>query len=352
MKTDLKNFMKTKAIVIEQPRDVSFREITLTPKRDDTVVALTRMNAISAGTDMKTWDGMQHGEKCWYPLVPGYENVGTILEAGSYAPGLGKGTRVMINECRQYLDCCAAWGGGTHLVHKDAANANGAGDPFEKIPDNVTDEQAVLAYLACVALKGVEQLALRDGECVAVFGAGMVGTSAIQLIKIKNPKVRVVCIEPNEYRRSIAAHYADFVFPFGAAGLKGLREVTGGKLADSIIECSGNPEVPGILHQYLKDGGWGDHDEPGHIHLNGDYPEKILFDHHHRWFVKNCKITMSCAIKFRAKAEVLRYISEGKFDTSHLPYEVWEAGKVREAFDYVHDKQADVFKVLLDWRGL
>ena len=133
---------KTPATVIERPGEASFREVTLTPKREDTVVCRTLMSAISTGTDMKTYHGMQHPEQCYYPLVPGYENMGVVVEEGSYAPGFKKGDRVMINECRKYLDCCAAWGGGTLLVHKDSDNAGGAGDPLCRIPDNVTDEQA------------------------------------------------------------------------------------------------------------------------------------------------------------------------------------------------------------------
>ena len=137
---------KTLSVVIERPMEASFREVTLTPKRDDTVVAKTRMSAISTGTDMKTYHGMQHPEQCYYPLVPGYENMGVILEEGAYAPGLKKGDRVMINECRIYQDVCAAWGGGTLLVHKDSVNAGGAGDPLCKVPDNVTDTAKKLQY--------------------------------------------------------------------------------------------------------------------------------------------------------------------------------------------------------------
>jgi threonine dehydrogenase-like Zn-dependent dehydrogenase len=128
--------------------------------------------------------------------------------------------------------------------------------------------------------------------------------------------------------------------------------MTNGKMADKIIECSGNPEVPGVLNHYIKDGGWMDDDEPGHIHLNGDYPERLIFDHYHRWFGTHATITMSCAIKWRGKPQILQWMSEGKFDTSHLPYEIWPAGKAKEAFRYQHDKGTKCFKILFDWREL
>ena len=55
--------VKTMATVIERPGEAAFREVTLTPKREDTVVAKTMFSAISTGTDMKTYHGMQHPEQ-------------------------------------------------------------------------------------------------------------------------------------------------------------------------------------------------------------------------------------------------------------------------------------------------
>ena len=34
-----------------------------------------------------------------------------------------------------------------------------------------------------------------------------------------------------------------------------IREFTNGKMADQLMECSGNPEVFGTLNKYVKDGG-------------------------------------------------------------------------------------------------
>ena len=346
--------VKTLATVIERPNEANFREVILTPKQEDTVVCKTYMSAISTGTDMKTYHGLQHPEQCWYPLVPGYENMGIVLEEGSYAAGFKKGDRVMINECRRYEDVCAAWGGGTLICHKDSKNAGGDGDPLCKVPDNVTDEQAVLAYLATVPLKGIENFKFKEHDTVLVFGAGMVGISAMQIIKIKCPTATVIAAEPHPYRQSIAKFYADHVITPDEAGLKQLRDITNGKLADKIIECSGNPAVPGTLWKYLKEGGWAsdNSDEPGHIHLQGDYPEKLVFDHYHHWFCRNATISMSCANKWRGKPEILKWMSEGKFDTSHLPCEIWEAGKAKEAFEYQHKKGMECFKILFDWRSL
>ncbi len=118
--------------------------------------------AISTGTDMKTYKGQQHPEQCYYPLVPGYETAGIVVAKGPDTDGrLEIGDRVMINECRKYGDVCAAWGGGSEFTVKDSYTTNDQFDYMVKIPDNVTYQQAVLAYLACVPLKGISRLTLR-----------------------------------------------------------------------------------------------------------------------------------------------------------------------------------------------
>lgn len=343
------DYKTTRAVVIEKPHFANLREIKLTEPREDTYVCQTLFSAISTGTDMKTYKGMQHPEQCYYPLVPGYETAGIVVAKGPAARSdLNIGDRVMINECRQYGDVCAAWGGGSEFTIKDSFTTNNQFDYSVKLPDNVTYEQGVLAYLACVPLKGIKRMMLRPNETVVVIGAGMVGISAIQELKILEPTLTVICVERSAYRRSIAENYADIVCsPEDAVSV--IHDATNGKMADQLMECSGNPEVVGTLHKYIKDGGWEDDDIPAHIHLQGDYPDKIIFDHYHRWFVKNATITMTCALRAGCKEQVLDWISKGLFDTSKLPYEVWGVSKVKEAFEYQEKAGEECFKILLDW---
>lgn len=352
------DYPTSRAIVIERPFLANLRQIKLTEPRPDAFVAKTLFSAISSGTDMKTYKGLQHPEQCYYPLVPSYETAGVIVETPESGVDLSRipesarnlkvGDRVMINECRKYGDVCAAWGGGSEYTIKDSFTTNSTFDYMVKIPDNVTYEQAVLAYLACVPLKGITRMTLRPFETIVVVGAGMIGISAIQELKILEPTLKVVCIERNAFRRSIAENYADLVVAPENA-VKEIRDFTNGKMADQLIECSGNPEVVGTLYQYIKGGGWKDDDRPAHIHLQGDYPDKIIFDHYHRWFVKNATITMTCALKAGCKEQVLQWISEGKFDTSKLPYEVWGVSQCKEAYEYANKAGADCFKILFDW---
>ncbi len=342
------DFKTSRAIVIEQPRRVSFRSIELTPLQPDSYVAQSTMCTISSGTDMKTWRGHQPPEALYYPCVPGYENVGKIVYAGEETNDFKIGDRVMINECRQYKNICAAWGGGSEFSVKDSTTSPSPFDYMVRIPENVSDRDAVLAYIPCVALKGIRRMTLKPEETVVVIGAGMMGISALQILKIACPNIRTVCIERNAFRRAIAEHYADYVIPDTGA-VKHLLDITNGKKADKIIECSGNTAVVGSLHQYIKDGGWSYDDEPGHIHLQGDYPGRIVLDSYNFWFNTNCTLTMSCALAPGCKEQILQWMSEGKFDTSHFPTEVFPANKCAEAYEFKENNGDEIFKVLFDW---
>lgn len=349
MTTD--KFIISRAIVFERPREVVLRDIKLTELKPESCVAQTTISAISSGTDMKTWRGEQHPEQCWYPLVPGYESVGRIVHTGDDASGEFQiGDRVMINECRHFGDVCAAWGGSSEFVVKDSFTAPSPFDYMVKIPDNVSDRDAVLAYLPCVALKGIRRMSFRKGETVVVIGAGMIGISAIQILKILYPELFVICVESNAFRQKIAKHYADQVVSYENAE-QAIIDSTNGRKADKLIECSGNAAIIGTLHKFIKDGGWDVGDEPAHIHLQGDYPERIIMDSYHRWFGKNCTITMTCALAPGCKEQILQWMSEGKFDTTKIPTEIWPVEKCAEAYKYKQEKGSNVFKILFNWES-
>ncbi len=77
-------YEKAKAIVVERPSQAQVKEIALAPIDDDTIVVETKYSAISTGTELKVWSGLSGhlGGELWYPLIPGYEEVGEIVYVG------------------------------------------------------------------------------------------------------------------------------------------------------------------------------------------------------------------------------------------------------------------------------
>ncbi|MEM6848197.1 MAG: chlorophyll synthesis pathway protein BchC [Pseudomonadota bacterium] len=104
--------METLAIVLERPRAIGTRKVSLTPPADDDVVVEVTHSAISSGTERMLWDGsMPPFPGLSYPLVPGYETVGRI------ADGPRAGEPVFVPGARCFTDVSALFGGSAaHLV--------------------------------------------------------------------------------------------------------------------------------------------------------------------------------------------------------------------------------------------
>ena len=71
--------MKAQAIVFEAPQSIAVRTLELAPMGPRDVEVAVSFSGISTGTERLLWDGtMPPFPGLSYPLVPGYETVGTL----------------------------------------------------------------------------------------------------------------------------------------------------------------------------------------------------------------------------------------------------------------------------------
>jgi 3-hydroxyethyl bacteriochlorophyllide a dehydrogenase len=78
--------MQTIAVVMQSPGHLVMNELDLVSPGDDDVVVDIDFSGISTGTERLLWSGrMPPFPGMGYPLVPGYESVGTICDAGDHA---------------------------------------------------------------------------------------------------------------------------------------------------------------------------------------------------------------------------------------------------------------------------
>ncbi len=350
----------SKAIVIEKPRHAVVKEIPLPAVDDKTVVVRTTYSAISSGTEVKVWNGKtgKLGGELWYPTVPGYEQVGVVEYVGPKGmtdfkgQSFKVGQRVMANEIRQYpAPYCASWGGQVEISVK---NPTVSGSPFDMpamIPDNVTDQQAVCAYLGAVAHKGIEKVGIHKGETVLVIGMGAVGLSAAQLARIYGCG-RLIVMEKSQWRLDRAAKFADDAICCNASheqAVEMLAEVTKGKLADVVIEASGDSAVPNNLRKLVREGGWALGDDGGRIHFQGDYPEPICLTPYQEWFNRNLRMSVSCAILPGGKEAVLDLISKGKFNADVLWDKEIPLAEAPDAYEEIDRSRDTRLKTLIRW---
>ena len=88
--------MNTRAVVFEEPQRLRLRDVTLAEPEATDVVVDVEWTGISAGTERLLWTGrMPEFPGLGYPLVPGYEAVGRVVEAGGES-GLEPGARVFV----------------------------------------------------------------------------------------------------------------------------------------------------------------------------------------------------------------------------------------------------------------
>ena len=76
--------MRSQAVIMQEPGSLAIESIELDAPADGDVVVEIAHSGISTGTEKLLWEGrMPHFPGMGYPLVPGYEAVGEVVESRS-----------------------------------------------------------------------------------------------------------------------------------------------------------------------------------------------------------------------------------------------------------------------------
>ena len=108
--------MDTIAVLLEAPERLSLRPLVLNPLAAADVLVDIEHSGISSGTEKLLWSGrMPSFPGMGYPLVPGYESVGRIVDAGVEARAR-IGERVFVPGANCYRDARGLFGGTARRV--------------------------------------------------------------------------------------------------------------------------------------------------------------------------------------------------------------------------------------------
>ena len=122
--------MKAQAIVFEAPQSIAVRTLELAPMGPRDVEVAVSFSGISTGTERLLWDGtMPPFPGLSYPLVPGYETVGTVASLGAEVTGLALGDLVFLPGSYSFPGVQNIFGGsGSRLVvpHERAVKLDAA----------------------------------------------------------------------------------------------------------------------------------------------------------------------------------------------------------------------------------
>jgi bacteriochlorophyllide a dehydrogenase len=108
--------MNALAVVLQQPERLSLSRLDLTEPTAADVVVDIEWSGISTGTERLLWNGrMPAFPGMGYPLVPGYESVGRVTQAGA-GSGASVGDRVFVPGATCFGDVRGLFGGAASRV--------------------------------------------------------------------------------------------------------------------------------------------------------------------------------------------------------------------------------------------
>jgi predicted dehydrogenase/threonine dehydrogenase-like Zn-dependent dehydrogenase len=155
------------------------------------------------------------------PIPLGYSAAGTVISVGPELEGnFQVGQRVAI--------------AGAGIANHSEINAVPANLAVQ-IPEGVSDDEAAFGTMGAIALHAVRNLDSKLGEVVAIFGAGIIGQIAAQLLSLSG--VRVIVLDYDEARLNLAQKSgAEKCYNLAAASIKtNIVNLTGGIGCDGIL---------------------------------------------------------------------------------------------------------------------
>src|SRR5437660_11033108 len=233
-----------KGMVLRAPTDLVVDDVAV-PAADparDVLVRVTHSGI--CGTDFKIYSG---AIPVSYPRIMGHEMIGEVVSAGNSA--VSPGDRVIVDPELYCGACFHCRIGQTHLCPQGMLLGRDANGGFAEyvtapasqvfaLPQSIDSQTAPLIQVLTTCLHAQRQINIFPGETVAVLGLGVTGQLHVQLAKARG--ATVMGITRSGEKRELAVQLgADLAFPGGEEAIRKVREATGGRGADVVIECTG-----------------------------------------------------------------------------------------------------------------
>jgi L-iditol 2-dehydrogenase len=339
-----------KAVVIRTPNRAFFRD-EADPSAGDGQVLVKVGAAGICMSDVETLRGTRPAAYVKYPVIPGHEWCGTVVEVGPGVEGLATGDRVAVeghNFCRTCAWCkrgetnlCASYnefgftlpGGFAEYVAVRADLAH----PFAK---TLPFESAAMAEpLACV-VHGAQRAKVQAGDTVAVMGPGTLGLLAVGWAAMARPAhlVAVGVDRANEAlaRKMGATDYLT-VDEEPAARLRGM---TGGAGADLVFEAAGSEKALPVAIDAARRGG-----TVVILSIVGSGRPMPL--EANVFCLKDLRIHGVFAYTTRSFEQALRLVESGRLDVRPLVTHTFPLRDFQKAFDLLRNRSEPVVKVML-----
>ena len=306
-----------KAISLDSP--LHFRQLDLPePASPGPGEALVRIHRIGiCGTDYGGYLGKM--PFFTYPRIPGHELGVEVLEIAddvtNVAPGEHCSVEPYINcqqcySCRRGLtNCCEAHK--TLGVMCDGGMVERYLIPARKlhVSRRLTFDQLALVETLAIGCHAIDRSHLRPGEHVLIIGAGPIGLSAVEFAKVAGAKTIVLDI--NEARLDFCKTTMGVDHTIHARGeaeiMTALETITGGQLADVVVDATGSHKSMSAALGYCAYG--------GRLVYVGITQQELSFLHAPIMHRRELSILASRNALSRDFTRIIQLIEEGKINT-------------------------------------
>jgi bacteriochlorophyllide a dehydrogenase len=311
--------METLAVVFDAPQMLSLSMLPLAPETDEDIIVDIEWSGISTGTERLLYEGkMPSFPGMGYPLVPGYEAVGIVSEAG-HRSGHRKGDRVFVPGARCYGDVKGLFGGAAARMVVRGTRASAVDSSLGA--DAVLLALAATAHHAVVASSPLPQL---------IIGHGVVGRLAARIVMALGGEPPVVW-EHNPDRMSGGTAY-HVMSPDDDPR----RDYA------CILDASGDAGLLDTLIARLRKG--------GEIVLAGFYHAPVTFTFPPA-FMREARLRIAAEWQADDMAAVTQLIRKGHLGLEGLVTHEAPARDAALAYPQAFSDPA-CLKMVLDWRGM
>ena len=258
-----------KSLVLEGPGRLALRETPTPPVGPRDVLVKVSACGI-CGSDVHGYDGST-GRRI-PPLIMGHEAAGTVAQVGGQVTGFRAGDRVTFDSTVSCGACeFCAFGEVNLCRHRQVLGVScseyrrqGAFAEYVAIPEHIvyalpdalSFEQGAMIEAVSIAVHAAKLTPIRPGDTAVVFGAGMIGLLAMQVLRSYGC-ARIIAVELDPSRLASALKMgADFAFPANSTTIaEQIAEVSGGDGPAVVVEAVGLPASVNAAIRTVRKGG-------------------------------------------------------------------------------------------------
>jgi 2-desacetyl-2-hydroxyethyl bacteriochlorophyllide A dehydrogenase len=237
-----------KAICLESPGNIKVENVARAQRRDREILIKVRSLGI-CGSDIGAYMGTNPMVK--YPRIIGHEVAGEIVETAENETAFAIGDRVVLEPYVYCGKCHPCQNNRTNCcenltvlgVHIDGAMSEYFSHPrhlVHKVPDGIPWELLAMVEPLTISMHAVKRARVKSGEHVVITGSGPIGLLAAQYI-LTLQAIPIV-VDPVEERLTFAKQVGvtHVVNPVASDAVNEIKAITGGRMAQAVIEASGN----------------------------------------------------------------------------------------------------------------